>query len=338
MLMDSCGYHPQSVDTRIGPASVGVRDLSQTTPQQTHAMCFYHPTMQEVLLQAAETAGAEVRRGVRVRGVDPGREPHVTVESNGGSETVSARLVVGADGRGSMVRKWGGFEVSTEARGMQLAGLLLDGVSGYDDQSVVVINPFVQRMALLFPQGDGRVRAYFSNREDEGLRLQGKKDVPRFIEECIKTGAPADAYEGVKPAGPLATFGCMFEWPAHPYREGVALVGDAATTSDQTWGQGLALTLGAVRRLRDALLANDDWDEAGHAFAEEMPAMWDPIRTVELWFTEMFMGGGEEANAVRGRAMPLIAQDASRVPDVFNSGPDFAPVDEAARRRFFGVE
>lgn len=236
------------------------------------------------------------------------------------------------------MRKWGGFEMLADARGMQLAGLLLEGVSGCDDRSVIVINPFVQRMALLFPQGDGRVRAYFSNREDEGLRLQGTQDVPRFIEECIKTGAPADAYDGVKPAGPLATFECIYEWPARPYRQGVALVGDAATTSDQTWGQGLGLTVGAVRRLRDALIANEDWDEAGHVFADAVAAMWEPIRTVELWFTEMYMSVGDEANAVRARAMPLMAQDASRLPDVFNSGPDSAPVDEAARRRFFGED
>ena len=338
LLMGTCGYHPQSVDTRIGPASVGVRDLSETTPQQTHAMCFYHPAMQEVLLGAAEAAGAEVRRGVRVRGVEPGREPRVTVESNGASETVSARIVVGADGRGSMVRKWGGFDVSSEARGLQLAGLLFDSASGYDDQSVLVINPFVQRFAGLFPQGSGRVRAYLANRVDEGLRLQGEKDVPRFIEECIKTGAPADAYEGMKPAGPLATFGCTFEWPAHPYREGVALVGDAATTSDPTWGQGLSLTLGAVRRLRDALIADEDWDAAGHAFADEVSSMWKPIRTAEFWFTEMFMDASEDANKARMRALPLFAQDPTRVPDVFNSGPDFAPMDEAARRRFFGED
>jgi 2-polyprenyl-6-methoxyphenol hydroxylase-like FAD-dependent oxidoreductase len=338
LLMDSCGHHPQLVETRIGSASVGLRDLSKTTPQQVHALCFYHPAMQEALLEAAEVAGAEVRRGVRVHGIEPGHEPSVIVESNGDSETVSARLVVGADGRGSMVRKWGGFEMSADGRGMQLAGLLLEGVSGYDDRSVLVMNPFVQRMALLFPQGEGKVRAYFGNREDSGLRLQGKKDVPRFIEECIKTGAPAEAYEGVTPAGPLATFECIYEWPAHAYREGVALVGDAATTSDQTWGQGLSLTLGAVRRLRDALLANDDWDEAGRAFADEMPLMWDPIRTVELWFTEMFMGVGVDANAVRARAMPLLAQDGSRLPDVFNSGPDSTAVDETARRRFFGEE
>jgi 2-polyprenyl-6-methoxyphenol hydroxylase-like FAD-dependent oxidoreductase len=216
--------------------------------------------------------------------------------------------------------------------------VLLDGLRGVDETSMFLINPALQRMAVMNPQGAGRVRAYFGNRVDEGMRLQGDKDFPQFVEECIKSGAPAEVYESAKPAGPLATFGCDYEWVDHPYRDGVALVGDAATTSDPSWGQGLPLTVGAVRRLRDALIANDDWDEAGHAFAESVDEMWAPIRTVELWFTEMFMGASEEANAARARALPLIAQDVTRVPDVFNSGPDSIAIDEAARRRFFGED
>lgn len=337
-LMEDCGFHPQLMDLRLGSASVGPRDFSQTTPQKLHAMGIYHPAMQEVLLRAAESAGAEVRRGVRVRGVTPGAEPTVTLQTNSGEETVSARLVVGADGRGSLVRKWGGFEVSADDKGLQLTGLLLDNVKGIEDRAVTVMNPRSQRIAFLFPQGGGRARAYFGNRVDEGLRLQGDKDVARFIEESVKTGGPAEQYEQATQAGPLATFPCIYEWVEHAYKDGVALVGDAATTSDPTWGQGLSLTLGAVRRLRDALTADEDWDAAGHAFANEMPSMWDPIRTVEFWFTEMFMGAGEEASAARMRALPLFAQDPTRVPDTFNSGPDSAPVDEAARRRFFGED
>ena len=96
--------------------------------------------------------------------------------------------------------------------------------------------------------------------------------------------------------------------------------------------------MGATRRLRDALVENDDWDKAGHAFDAEMSAMWTPIRTVEFWFTEMFMGASEEANALRSRALPLIAQDPTRLPDHFNSGPDMSPINETARRRVFGEE
>jgi menaquinone-9 beta-reductase len=46
--------------------------------------------------------------------------------------------------------------------------------------------------------------------------------------------------------GPLASFDVSDTWVEHPYRDGVALLGDAAATTDPTYGQGL-LSLYAVR-------------------------------------------------------------------------------------------
>ena len=85
------------------------------------------------------------------------------------------------------------------------------------------------------------------------------------------------------------------------------------------------------------MLANDDWDAAGEAYAAEHDRYFNVIHTVENWLTEFFYGVSDEANARRGRAFPLIAQDPTRVPDALFSGPD-EPVDETARRRFFGEE
>ena len=71
-------------------------------------------------------------------------------------------------------------------------------------------------------------------------------------------------------AGPLTTLAGADSWVEHPYiSNGVALIGDAATTTDPNWGQGLSLTRRDARVLRDALLANDDPDHAGHAYASE---------------------------------------------------------------------
>jgi len=58
-------------------------------------------------------------------------------------------------------------------------------------------------------------------------------------------------------------------------------------------------------------------------------------RTVEDWFTQFFYAGSPEADERRARAVPLIAQDATRMPDNLQGGPELVPLDEAARRRFF---
>ena len=123
----------------------------------------------------------------------------------------------------------------------------------------------------------------------------------------------------------------------HPYRDGVALVGDAAATSDPTWGQGISLTLRDVRTLRDRLLAGEDWSAAGHAYAAEHDRYYAAVHRVDGWFADVFMEVGPQADERRARALPLIAADQTRIPDVPFSGPE-QPADEAARRRFFGEE
>jgi 2-polyprenyl-6-methoxyphenol hydroxylase-like FAD-dependent oxidoreductase len=124
----------------------------------------------------------------------------------------------------------------------------------------------------------------------------------------------------------------------HPYKDGLALIGDAAGYTDPSWGQGLALTLRDVRELRDALAATDDWQAAGHAYAEAHDRSFGTIHTVDDWLTQFFYETGPEADARRARAFPLIAEDPSRAPDAGFSGPDGADLSEGARRRFFGEE
>ena len=137
--------------------------------------------------------------------------------------------------------------------------------------------------------------------------------------------------------GPLATFDGAETWVDHPYKHSVVLIGDAASTSDPTWGQGLSLTVRDVRVLRDQLLTHEDWDMAGHAYAEEHDRYYGVIHTVDNWLTERFLALGPAADACRAKTLPLIAQDETRVPDHYTSGPEL-PLNETVRRRFFGEE
>lgn len=72
LLRTRCAHPLPWVDFYSGNTLTAHRDVAATTPQRLPCMAFYHPEMQETLLEAAATAGAKVRRGVSVQEVRPG--------------------------------------------------------------------------------------------------------------------------------------------------------------------------------------------------------------------------------------------------------------------------
>lgn len=337
LLSETCGQEARWWDTYLGSELIDHRDFIATTPHHSPLFSFYHPEMQEVLLTAAAKAGAEVRRGGTIREVKPGAFPTVAIEQQGQVEEVRARLVVGADGRTSLVRKWAGFPVQHDPERQFFTGALFENMSVPQDTWYGILNPKIGQLVALANVGQGRVRAYLGYPKDAHRRFQGTADIPRFIEESLRTGAAAELYANAHAIGPLATFEADDTWVEHPYRAGVALIGDAATTCDPTFGQGLALTLRSVRVLRDQLLHHDDWEAAGHVYAELHDRDYHAIHTAEDWLRAMFLETGPEADARRAKALPLIAQDGTRMPDLYGLGPE-VPTSETARRRFFGEE
>jgi len=316
-------------------AGSGLRDLRTTTPQQLPLLSFQHQVMQEALLTAAENAGVEVRRGVGVEHVERGTKPTVVIDGQS-HERVAARLVVAADGRGSGVRKWTGFSVSQQRHGYYMAGVLLTNVHASPEIMHAVFNPELGTWTGLIPQAAGRFRAYLTYPKTMGYRLQSDSMLKLFIRESAKGYPPiADYCADAKSIGPLASFDADDAWVEEPYCDGVALVGDAAATTDPTYGQGLSFALRAARVLRDELTNNSDWENAGQHYAEQHRRSFGACHMVEGWIRTLFQDPSPEATALRMKTMPLIAQDPTRVPDHILSGPDL-PLSDQARARFFG--
>ncbi len=326
--------------SRIQPLPASERDLPTSTPSGEPALAFSHPEVQERLLAAAQDAGAEVVRGARVKGVEPGDRP-VVVSTEGASRSERRReaaLVVGADGRESLVRREGPFAERQGQEALVIAGALLEGAAVPDDAGHVFMRPAEGTMAFTVPIGGGRHRVYAGYHVDGGRRhLSGSAALPGFLETVVGSGAPEGWFEGARLVGPLAEFSGNDTWVERAYAGGIALVGDAAATSDPNWGCGLALAWRGVRALAAALLDSGDPQVAGADYAEEQRRDFAALRRQTDWLTAVFRTPGPEADALRERVVPLLVADPTRAPDVVGVGPD-GPSDEAARRRFLGEE
>ena len=95
----------------------------------------------------------------------------------------------------------------------------------------------------------------------------------------------------------------------------------------------MALTLHDVRTLRDLLLASDDWDVAGRAYAAEHDRFYGNLHRLEKWRAAL-CEIGPEADARRARVLPKLAAAApGSAPALLGLGPDWAS-DAATLRNF----
>jgi menaquinone-9 beta-reductase len=213
-----------------------------------------HPDACQALIDAAAAAGATVVRGVHDVKVSAGRNPSVTYSADLPGE-VQARLVVGADGRSSTVRRQAGISLQRDGPVNYLAGLLVDGLAGISDQNDVMVSQG-DVVLLMFHQGAGRARLYVGLGRSGQRRFAGPDAAANFLAAWTPGCYPqSELVAAATPAGPCVTYPGDDTWTATPFADGVVLVGDAAGHNDPIVGQGLSIAMRDARMVRDLILA-----------------------------------------------------------------------------------
>jgi menaquinone-9 beta-reductase len=296
------------------------RPLPQTTPTADGALNMYQPDLQETLLARALKTGAHVKRGASVQGISQVNGKWTVDFLEGGrSQSAAARLVVGADGRSSRMRDWGGFSVNCDPEHLHIAGTIVEGTHVPDDGVHLCLGQGIA--TFIAPLGHKRARMYFIYVGAMGDRkLSGKERVAEFLKACQATGAPANWFDKVEVAGPLAEFEGADRSVPSPSKPGLALIGDAAAATDPSWGCGLSKTLVDVENLSRCLAETDDYDAALKRYAVEHDDYYGKLHNILSWMTELVWTSGPEPDERRARVFPRMQADPSGFPDPSDRG------------------
>jgi len=208
-----------------------------------------------ILMGAAQAAGAEVWMGAKVTALvrDRGRVTGVRVARNGSEQALEGRLVVGADGRNSMVARLAGSRKYNLTPNQRL--FYWSYFEGADPgaEPTVVFHRWSGTFVLGIPADSGLYQV---------LALPELSELPRFRQsleesylEYIRRCDPvAQALSGARRVGKL--FGTL-RWEGF-FREatgpGWVLVGDAGHFKDPSFGQGIQDAFRQVEVLAPVIL------------------------------------------------------------------------------------
>jgi 2-polyprenyl-6-methoxyphenol hydroxylase-like FAD-dependent oxidoreductase len=245
----------------VEQAEASAVDATAVVPGAAGSVNLSHPGACQALLDEAAVQGAAVVRGVSDVRVTPGASPTVTFRTDEGEQTLHPRLVVGADGRSSVVRKQIGVALQRSGVRTFATGVLLEDFHDWPLKTNS-LGTWEDVYYLLFPRPGGRARLYLLWDKDDPHRYAGEDGPQRMLERM--TTMPClpdpDVFRKASPIpGTSASYPMEDTWSDRPYVEGVVLVGDAAGWNDPIIGQGLTISVRDARLVAEALLGSTAW-------------------------------------------------------------------------------
>ncbi|MFF4188599.1 FAD-dependent monooxygenase [Streptomyces sp. NPDC001691] len=269
-----------------------------------------HPEACEALATAAADAGATVVRGIGDVTVTGGATPSVRYEYNDIEYDVPCRIVIGADGRTSTVRRQLGINLTQTPPNSLGGGMLVEDLHDWP-VDVTSIGTEKDLLYFVFPRVGAKARLYLLHDVAQKGRFSGPTRQADFLKafqfQCIPG---SEMFAAATPSESCAFYPMNDAWTDGPVVPGAVLIGDAAGWTDPVVGQGLSIALRDARLVRDALRSHGTWSpHALKEYAEEREERMRRLRISGAVRTTMNMTFSPEGAARRKAYAKAWPQD-----------------------------
>jgi 2-polyprenyl-6-methoxyphenol hydroxylase-like FAD-dependent oxidoreductase len=258
------GYFFEGLTLRApGPDAPIIAELPEVKtggPEYPAGGGMQRPDLARILVEHAEAAGARIRFGAKVTGLDAragdGVEVFVNDESAGEYD-----LLIGADGLNSTVRELIGIETRPEPTGMGIWRAFVSRPAEVERSELYYGGPVY--IAGYTPTGEDTMYAYLVEDAQDRTGVSDAEAVQIMLGESMAYGGPWDSIRADLANGAKVNYTWFTQHvvPAPWNRGRVVVIGDAAHSCPPTIAQGAAQALEDALVLTELLAARDAVDD-----------------------------------------------------------------------------
>jgi 2-polyprenyl-6-methoxyphenol hydroxylase-like FAD-dependent oxidoreductase len=259
----AAGYPFEGLNLRApgpdAPIVAQLPDHKTGGPDYPSAMGMPRPELARILLDHAQKAGANVRFGAKVTGIEQ-KDAAVEVFVNDESAGVYD-LLIGADGLNSAVRELIGVEAKPESTGMGIWRSFVSRPAEVERTELYYGGPMY--IAGYTPTGEDSMYAFLVEKAQDRFGVSDDEATRIMVDESRAYGGPWNSIRADLEAGAHANY----TWFTTHFVEGgwnrgrVVLIGDAAHSCPPTIAQGAAQGLEDAVVLTELLVDRDVLDQ-----------------------------------------------------------------------------